>query len=222
MMLKALLSTPLLALVFALGGAGLAWLWFKGLGVVAIALVLALVSVGWALGALARAALPDEPVRAVRLMDGQVIAIAGTTAGAAALAIILGVTIVAPEAAADAPAEVKQAASELKAVLTAIATALAAFITSLALKAENIDSTIGDRVKAMFYDAYPGENPATSAIPPQPVDPRRRRVLPAQSRAEQAVYSDGAIPDWSRENRLLRATRLQKEIDEGRASVAGR
>ncbi|MDL5485939.1 hypothetical protein [Microbacterium wangruii] len=215
----ALLSTPLLALIFALGGTGLAWLWFNSLTIVAIVAVLLLIMIGWGLGALARTALPDRPVRAVQLMDGQVVAIAGTTAAAAAIAIIIGVTIVAPEVASDAPANVKQTAAELKAVLTAVATALSAFITSLALKAENIDTTIGDRVKAMFYDAYPGETPAATAAAPRPADPKRQRVLPMQSRAEQAVYSDGAIPDWSRPNRLLRAKRLQKEIDEGRASV---
>lgn len=216
-MLKILLATPLLALAFAAGGAGLAWLWFNKFGYWSIAVVIGFIVAGYVFGRLGHDALPDHPVRAVKLMEGQVIAIAGLTAAAAGIAIIMGVVIVAPEPAATASAEVKQAAAELKAVLSAVATALGAFITSLAFKAENIDTTIGDRVKAMFYDAYPGANPTPEAAALHVANPRGRRTLPAQSRAEQAVYSDGAIPDWSRANRLLRATWLQKEIDEGRA-----
>lgn len=211
-MTTALLSTPALGFAFAAGGAGLAWLWFTGLGSVALIVVVALLLLGYLFGRWADEALPEHPVRAVRLMDGQVLAIAALTAAATAIAMVAAASIVAPETPAGAGPDVARAAAELRSVLTALATALTAFITGLAYRAENVDTSIGNRVRAMFYDAYPGENPTPEAREAAARRVRRRRVLPAGSAAETAVYSDGAIPDWSRANRLLRAQRLEAAL----------
>lgn len=212
-MLKVMLSAPLLGFLFAAGGAGLAWLWFEGQGYAAALIIAILILSGYLFGKFAQASLPAKPVRAVQLMEGQVLAIAALTAAAAATAIVIAIAFVPADVSDSATEEVKQAAAQSKAVMTTLATALAGFVTSLAVKAEDIDTTIGSRVKAMFYDAYPGENPTTDALNSIAANQRVRHTVSAGSAAEAAVYSDGAIPDWNRENRLLRATRLQQALE---------
>lgn len=204
-MVAVLLSTPVLGFVFAAGGAGLAWLWFNEFGLVAVTIAAGFLLVGFILGQWAKVALPKHPVRAVHLMQGQVLAIAAVTATVAAIAIIIGVIVVAPEPPKDAADAVKQASEELKAVITAVSAALAAFITALAVKADDIDTTIGSRVKAMFYEAYPRQGPGP--------EPAGTIPLPAGSAGERAVYSNYALADWSRTSRTARAKKLQDYLD---------
>ncbi len=216
-MIRSLLSTPFLAVVFAASGAGLAWLVFNDLMAVAIALVAGILLIGLVIGWWGDLMLPDHPVRAVQLYDGRVFFVAGLTAGAAALTIIFGVVIAAPGAGETDTAEIVAQKEEFKAVVASVSAALAAFVTALVTKAEDFDKTIGAHVQAAFEKHYPGIPPRDGARPGEPVRPIRGDgtiSVPNDSSGGAAVHSKFAFDGWTRDTRIARAKALQEYLEQ--------
>jgi hypothetical protein len=211
-----LLATPIRALVFALSGAVLAWLWYNVNVLIPIAAVVFVWIVGVLMEKYGVSRLPDHPVQALRWLEYRVIAIAALTAAAAAVAIVLGVEVAAPGKAEGDAAEIAAQKEAIKAIVSSVGAALAAFVAALAIKAEDADEDIGSRVQGYFFAAY-GEDETS---PPRHVftsRPRRengRILLPRESPGLLAVYDDHYrnLTDWTRKNRVKRAEIVEKYL----------
>lgn len=212
--MKALLSTPVLTFLFAMGGVGLAYLQLIGYLWIAVLIVIVLLGVGIILGETGRNRLPRHPVSAVRFFEGRMIAIAAVTASAAAVAIFIGLWVVSPGSKETDTAAVAAAKDEVKAIVAAVSAALIAFITALVTQASDIDASIGSWVQARFEAAYPAETGNTPlATGRQPELRGDTILLPSGSDGLNAVYGSITFPDWSRDNRLSRAKTLQQYLD---------
>jgi hypothetical protein len=191
------LMTPLRTVLFTLFGVGLAWLWYhtdNAYKLIPVASVGVVLLAAWLSQRYGTARLPREPEAAVKWLEYRVLGIAAVTAAASALAVIVGIEIAAPDGGDPAT----------KGIVTAVSSALVAFITAIAVKEEDVDSSIGDYVKSKFEAAYPAA--ATNA--PKVVG--KTIQLPLDSAGTTAVYSSmaGGIVDWSRANRRRRAKNL--------------
>lgn len=167
-----LISTPLRTLVFALAGAGLAWLWYNAARWTPLAAVIAVWVGAWAVQHYGLRRLPRDPETAVTWLECRVLAVAAATAALAAGAIIVAVEIAAPSSAEPAAKE----------IVTTVATALVAFVTSVAIKEDDVDSAIGDFIKDRFEAAYPVANVDS------PVQEGKTITLPLDSAGTTALY----------------------------------
>jgi hypothetical protein len=84
------------ALFVTLTGIGLAWLWFHGDYVAAIALGLLPMLVGWGVDQLGQRQLPMHPQRGVALMEAWILTPAATAAVASAVVVIVAVSFALP------------------------------------------------------------------------------------------------------------------------------
>ena len=186
---------PLRALLVALLGALLAWLWFQGErlapALVAATLVLAAI-VSQVVGA---RSLPAHPVRARWLLEAFVLAQVVLATVAAAVVIVVAVGLAAPTGATE----------ETKELLSAVATGITTFVTAMLVGDDDADAALGERIMSSFQSHYER-------------DQNEREVgiyyLKAESQAERWVFSDsyGGVTGWGWRARGKRVSELAKRL----------
>jgi hypothetical protein len=192
------LLVPLRALVVALAGAGIAWIWYEEprwvgsidqgwfafIPPIAVAVFLGFIP-SWLGGRL----LPEHPVWAVRLLPTRVFFPIGIAALAAGIAIIITVELTLPEG----------TATDTKETVGALATGVTAFLTSAFIDwtSDGTDTRVADYVHAKFQAAYTGYfRPGTVG--------------------ERLVFSEyDPVSGWSGPARRERATKLADAIKSG-------
>lgn len=153
------LLIPIRALLIAILGAGLAWLWFRddrdggAIGPVddrllAAILVIAALVLAILLDARGRALLPNHPRAAVELLEWWLVAPMALAGAAGAAAIIVTVELTTPEGTAVATKE----------LVAAVATAVTAFLSSSFVDwaGDDKDSKLSDRIQKEFEAKYLG------------------------------------------------------------------
>lgn len=212
-------ALPIRALSFALGGAVLAYLWYRVGPWLPLTTFVAAATGGWAIGRVAKSRLPEDPVGALRWFERTAVSIGVIAAVAAGLAIVIGVEIAvaAPGEGEDPVVAAQQ--TQLKAVVAAVSAALAALVTGLASKPEDLDGLIGDAVQKAFTKAYDARrdlaDPAGARLVFATSGAWRdgdRILFPSGSDALDAVGSKYAWPDWSKENRTARAEAIAQYL----------
>jgi hypothetical protein len=189
------ITTPLRTLLFASGGAGLAWLWYHW-GHWQTALIVVLV---WAVLVVVQYVavqrITTKPMLALRLFELRLLGIAIVSAATAAAVIVVTVSLAAPEGADTATKE----------MITAATAALTAFISGIAVAAKDADESIGDLVEEQFQSKF--------VRAPDPAGAGQTQ-LPAGSDAEKAVFTsyEYGWTDWSKKVRLERVTELDKYL----------
>lgn len=217
----AAVTLPLRALSFALGGAILAYLWFRvGAWLPLVVLAVAVLG-GWVLSLLGKSRLPDHPIAALRWFEWRALSIGVIAAVAAGIAIVVGVEITVASAPEGEDAVVAAQAEQLKAVVAAVSAALAALVTGLATKPEDLDSAVGAYVKDAFAAAYDVRREPGAAGQARPVFASAgawrsdgKILFPSGSDALDAVGSTYAWPDWLKENRTARAEAIAQYLAE--------
>lgn len=189
------LLTPLRSLVFALGGAALAWAWFELDPLVPILTVAVIWVLVVAIQAYAVSKITSDPVTALRLFEWRLLGIVVVSAGAAALVIIVTVWFTLDKD------QKETLATSTQEVIAAVGAALTAFIGAVSVSAETADKNIGDLVKSKFREKF-----AVDEIP----KPGQRKIstdTDAGLRANRALNSvkDYGWNDWSKETRAKRA-----------------
>lgn len=210
-----IVGTPLRTLTFGLAGAALAVLWYKIHPALPAILVAVVLFAGVLVQKIGEDALPEDPVRAVRWLEWRELSISIMTAALAALAIIVAVEVVsAGKAEGDAP-DIAAQKEALKEIVSAVSAALVAFLAAMSVKPEDVDKAVGDHIRSQFHASY-GMIGQQEDAAKQGQQTRRRILLPQHSEGLDAVYSEYAWPDWSRENRRERAKALAVELQERR------
>jgi hypothetical protein len=186
------LWTPFLALVVAVVGVLLAWLWFSDRGWIAGIIAAGVLFIGSIIDLIGRGMLPKRPVPAVYLMEGWILTPAMGGAVAAGVIIILAVALTVPD----------EAAIETKKLVGALGTGITAFITSVFISwaEDDKDSTLADHISDAFYEKY------KRRVDGQPPEPGVHYFEPG-SPGERWVYSPeyGEISGWGRQARIKRA-----------------
>lgn len=193
------LATPLRTMLFAAGGAGLAWLSYNthpAFPIVLVAVCWAVVLVTqWA----ANTMLRTQPVAALQLYEFRLLGIALVSAAAAAAVIIIAVELAAP----------KGADAATKEMITSATAALTAFITGVTVSAEDSDSSIGDFIRDRVRECYVAAN--ADDIPADAV------VVEPGTKAWKAVYTtfEYEWTDWTSSNRKARINALADALASG-------
>jgi hypothetical protein len=200
------LFAPLWGVVFALGGAGLAWVWHFYSWLLAVAIAFGIAGLGLMLEAIGRQMARTAPRRAIPWLECWAISVGAMTAAAAAIGILIGVNLTVDGALATDTGSVKLDKNTTKAIVAAVATSLAAFVTSLSVTSEKVDTALGGRIRKTFQEFFKGPGTPAADVP------RGGRILPAGSEGLRAVYSLFDPPDWDHDNRRLRAERLQEHL----------
>lgn len=203
-MTKLLLAFP--AFVIAVMGIALAMIWFV-VGwerVLLTAVVIAIV--GWLIDLLARKfVIANYPVLAVWMMEFWVLCPGAVAAVAAALLIILNVSLK-PGEAAGMPAEQKE-------LLSAVLTALTGLLTAAFIKsADDADSNwIAPHVRDSFYAKY---KPIQLDVPAEWLT---HYFKPNQSEIERWVYREsyGGAHNWNFRDRHRRSAAIARALRNG-------
>ena len=189
-------TTPLRTLLFAAGGAGLAWVWYDvsewfAAFIALLVWLLVLVSQG-----VADSMVATQPLAALQLFELRILGIAAVSAALAASVIIVTVELAAPDTAGAATKE----------LIAAVTAAVTAFMTGISVSAEDADGSIGDFVKAKFQDRF---------VAASTTEKRSDQVaLPDGSRALKAIYTtyEYGWNDWSKATRKARITALAEGL----------
>lgn len=191
-------AAPVRALLVALVGALLAYLWYEDQRFWAIVIGIAACLVGVVLDGIGKSFLPQHPVAAVWLLEGWVLTPAALAAIAGASVVLITVALTLPE---DTPTSTTK-------TIAALSTGLTGFITAVFISwaGDEKNSKIADHIKRAFaakYDRPPGE-PASHHFRPG-------------SDGEQWVYSDevGGIEGWGHHARVTRAKGIAHELKAG-------
>lgn len=194
------LATPLRALAVALGGVGLAWLWFHEHWWLALLAGLAGCFVGWSLDWIGFQMLPKRPVAAGRLMEWWIVTPAVIAALASGAVAVVTVALAVPDS----------AKSDTKTLIGALTTGLTGFITTafVSWSGDDKDSKLADHISSAFEKKYKRE--------PGPDAQRSRHVhyFAADSDGERWVYSPEfkGVDGWGRPARIKRAKGIAEEL----------
>lgn len=188
---------PLRALLFALGGAGLAWVWTQVSPWAALGIVAVIFIVSWVLSKVGEGYVGTDDRRAMRLMETRVVTLGIVTAAAGAIGILIAVQLAAPEGTAALTTK----------VLATVSGALVAFVTSLFVDADKADAAVGAYIAKVFQAGYVREGHGAPGLV----------ELKVGSDAHLAVMSSTAfgLTDWTRENRRERLRYLLGEKGNG-------
>jgi hypothetical protein len=193
-------ATPLRALLVALGGVFLAWSFFAGGQwiVVSLLIAVALLSAGALLEQAGRAALARDWVKqGFLLMESWILVPSGIAAVAAAIVIILGVALVAPES----------ASSDVKALIGAVSTGVTAFLTTIWIdpSGKDADSDVSSRIQSAALAQYGDRDTPGS---------RLGQVLNEGTFADPnaAPGGVGTVDGWGYAARRLRAKAIAQEL----------
>ena len=184
--------------LFSIAGAGVAYLYFHGSVALGLVSVVTAIAVGVVVGnVVAQRALPDHPVTAMVLLEFWVLAPGGFATLAAALVIVVSVSL-------NAPASASVQDSKM---LAALAGGLTALITAIFLKVfeDADDDVVGSRVKGVFerhYKRYEEGVPQTPGV----------ARFTAGTAGENFVYSAVQIPGWSFTQRYKRARGIASRL----------
>lgn len=187
------LAKPVRALVFSLGGAALAWLQFRMGWWTPVLLVALVVGVSLGLQAYGKSLVPTDPQRALDYLESRAIGIAAITAAFGAVGIVVAVVLTTPDSIADSTKE----------IVSTLSAAVVAFLTGVAISADEADDQVGEYVKEQFQAVYVRRS-ATAT-------PKQVQLVP-YSTAHRAIHSsqDFGLTDWSKTNRRKRIEYLVK------------
>ena len=190
------LRIPIRALLIALAGVGLAWLWFNDLWWVGLGAVLAAVAVGGVVNAIGLAQLPGQPVRALYLLQSWLLIPLALAALAAAAVVVVTIELTLPD---KTPSETKELVGGISAGITTFLTA--AFIS---WTSDEKDSALADHIEEKFKARYTrtGEPKAGA----HEFEPESDGDLLVQSPAY------GGADGWGWPARLTRARGIAKEL----------
>jgi hypothetical protein len=193
------LRVPLLALAVALGGVGLAWLWFDHHRVLAAIAVVAAVLAGWAIDRGGERLLPSHPKAALYLLEGWLLIPLALAMAAGAAVVIVTVELTLPDTTPTATKEL------VGAVSTGLTTFLTAGFISWAGDAD--DSTLSEHVMGAFQRHY--TRPGKQA--------KRAHVFKAESNGEYWVFAGahGGAEGWGAAARRKRANGIAAELASG-------
>lgn len=199
---------PLRALIVALGGVFLAWLWYKQpvwMAMTFAALALLLSFFAYRVG---RRFLPGHPRLAMSLMSGGLAATEAVLATvAAAVVIVIAVTLTVP---AKTPAGTKE-------LIGSLSTGVTAFIAAVFISraGDPQDTSVGDRIAADFRRKYK-RAPAAGETRESNV-----HYFQDDSTGERLVYGDevAGISGWSASARKKRAAKLADELKSGSSNA---
>jgi hypothetical protein len=192
------LVTPIRALLIAMLGAGLAWLWFRegtsGNAIapvddrlLAVLLVIAALIIALLIDALGRGLLSKHPRAAVEPLEWWLVAPMSLAAAAAAAAIVVTVELTTPDGTAVATKE----------VIAAVATAITAFLSSSFVDwaGDDKDSKLSDRIQSQFEAKYQG-------------------YFKPESAGELYVFSGSykGADGWGRASRRIRAAGIAERL----------
>jgi hypothetical protein len=200
--LVAQVAAPVRALLVALAGVGLGWLWFHSYWYFAMALIFILALAGWSIDRLGYAQLPHRPVRAIRLMEWWITIPAVVAAAAAGIVIVITVKLTVPDTVAD----------DTKELFNSLSTGITTFITAALItwSGEEKDSKQADHIQDAFFEKYkehiPNEPPAGGV-----------KYFKRGSRGLRSVYSQeyAGIEGWGKEARMKRARIIAEELASG-------
>ena len=191
-------ATPARALLVALTGALLAYLWYEDQRLWAIAIGVAACLVGVVLDTIGKSFLPKHPVAAVWLLEGWVLTPAALAAIAGAAVVLITVALTLPD---DTPTSTTK-------TVAALSTGLTAFITAVFISwaGDEKNTKIAKHIQGAFqakYDRPPGK-------------PGAHHFAPG-SQGEQWVYSEevGGIEGWGHDARVTRAKGIADELKAG-------
>jgi hypothetical protein len=187
------------ALLIALAGVLLAWLWIHGAGPLVIVPPLFAFLVGWGLDWIGRTLLlPKHPVWAVRFLEWWILLPASIAAAAGALVVIVAISLAAPD----------KAAESTKALLAALAAGLTAFLTGsfISWAGDDKDSSLAEHLAGAFQAKYKTTGGAAAA-------PDVHYFTPG-SAGQLWVYANavGGVEGWGRGARSTRAAGIAEEL----------
>lgn len=214
--MRALLLKPLLPLMYALGAGILSFLWYAGQGLAAVIIVLLGLLVGALTQAGAKRLLPMRPLAALKLFNARPILYGALAAALAAGAFIIGIELVVEGASETDATEVARTKEAFKEIAQTLAAAIGAYLTGLAVAAEDVDAAVGEYVRDEFRKAYTVRevNSAGSMLdlPLMRDEANGAVVVPNGSYAYLALYTEGpaGFDDWLKDGRLKRAQELEK------------
>jgi hypothetical protein len=197
------LSTPLRALVVALAGVGLAWLWFHDWWWIAVLAGIVGCFGGLVIDAVGRALLPARPALAARFMEWWILTPAMIAALASGAVAIVTVALAVPES----------AKTDTKTLIGALTTGITGFVTTafIGWVGDEKDSRLGDHIRDAFRKAYKRV--------PDAGESRSGGVhyFRAGSPGERWVYSDEyrGIQGWGKPARRKRAAGIAAELRSG-------
>lgn len=189
--LVGMLATPARALVVALAGVGLAWLWFSGRELYVVASIVVLFASAALLAKLGDCLVSRFPKLGVRLLELWILLplLAGAVGSAAVT--VLTVEFATPE---SAPADTKE-------VVAALVTGVTSFITGsfVSWASDENDSKLADLVRDRFRTRF------------------RDGYFKRGSDGERWIYSDEfkGVTGWGRPDRLVRARGVAKSLANG-------
>lgn len=202
------ISTPLRALVVALAGVGLAWLWFHQWWWIAVLVGIAGCFAGLALDLVGQKLLPAQPVMATRLMEWWILTPAMIAALASGAVAIVTVALAVPDS----------AKTDTKTLIGALTTGITGFVTTafIGWVGDENDSRLGDHIRDAFRKAYKRV--------PDAGKPRSQgaHYFCAGSPGERWVYSDEyrGIQGWGRPARRRRAAGIAAELQKAASNPA--
>jgi hypothetical protein len=193
------LRIPFQALVVALAGTGVAWLFLNGHWVAAVLAALLTIALGTTLDAIGTRALPDHPVAAVHLLQGWLLIPLAIAVLAAAGVIVVTIELTLPEG----------TSTETEELVGAVSAGIISFLTAgfVSWAEDEKDSQLADHIQEAFSDHY--------------VRPEKKKrgahVFEAGSRGEKWVQSNEfeEIEGWGRKARLTRAHGIADELRGG-------
>ena len=202
-MIWLLSSAP--ALIVAVGGVGIAWLWLGGDWVSMIGLAGVLV-LGLVMDLAGRRLLPRRPVGAVRLMEWCVLVPGVLAVGASALIIVVAVKT----------SKSLRWGFETKALVAALTAALTTFLTTTFINGANSadSSWIAAHVMKQFHKRYTRIGSTNQGEP-------RVTAFVVESAGERWVFSDPylGVSGWGHRARCHRASEIAKVLEQ--AAKAG-
>jgi hypothetical protein len=193
------LRVPLIALAVALGGVGLAWLWFNHHRPLAVIAVVAAVLVGWVIDRVGERLLPDHPKAALYLLEGWLLISLTLAMAAGAAVVIITVELTLPDSTPTSTME----------LVGAVSTGLTTFLTAgfISWAGDEKDSTLSDHVMKVFQRHYtrPGK-PAS-----------RAHTFKPESNGELWVFAEahGGAEGWGGSACRKRAKGIAAELGSG-------
>jgi hypothetical protein len=199
------LRVPLQALIVALAGVGVAWLFLNGHVVYALLAVAAILALGAIVDAIGKSQLPKRPVRAVYLLQGWLLIPLGLAVLATAGTIVVAVELTLPEG----------TAAETEELVGALSTGIVTFLTAgfIAKAGDDKNSQLADHIKEAFESKYTRGGTSKDGT----------HAFVSGSKGEQWVYSDEfeGIEGWGRKARLKRAEGVAAELKSGNSNPSG-
>lgn len=193
------LIAPVRALAVALGGVGLAKLWFDGQLVAAVGLAAGMVIAGIALDWIGKRLLPNQPTMALRFLEWWILTPAAIAAVASAIVVVVTVTATLPEG--------SKLDQSTKTLIATLSTGLTAFVAAafISWAADGKDSKLADHIRSTFQSRYR----RGSGTPPAGV-----HFFAPELPGERWVYSDEykGIEGWGSDARVKRAEGIAQAL----------